>query len=266
MKSVLLLLGLVSSAAASAEVVRPDPAAARLAKRPLPTAVWDGLLKRYVDEKGRVDYTRLAATSQDRERFEALFASVAASSPKKTPELYRGLAAQEAYYLNVYNILVWKNVLLRLPKIGRVDEEKNFFSGTEFLVGGEAMSLDVLEKRIIRPTFDDPRVHMALNCASGGCPVLPREAFTAERLSAELDREARRFCSEPRNVRIDSAAQRIALSRIFDWYRDDFGGTTAAVIDWINRYRDSAAKLPQDAKVEYLDYDWTLNDVHRLKR
>ena len=115
----------------------------------------------------------------------------------------------------------------------------------------------------------------AINCASGGCPRLPRSAFHAASLEEELEREARYFVNEPRNLRIDDAAQVIHLSSIFDWYRDDF-------LDWMKRTRpqmsdpdlldyarlyltpDSRANLDraEDAgyQVRVIPYDWSLND------
>jgi hypothetical protein len=45
---------------------------------------------------------------------------------------------------------------------------------------GVALSLDDIEHGILRPTFRDPRVHYAVNCASVGCPNLGTEAFTGE--------------------------------------------------------------------------------------
>src|SRR5262249_28644241 len=116
---------------------------------------------------------------------------------------------------------------------------------------------------VIRPEFKDPRVHMALNCASAGCPQLSREAFTPEKLEAQLDRETRKFMSEKRNVDYDAAAHKVRLSRLFDWYKDDFGKEPAKVLTWINKYRDE--KVPIDAKIDYVEYDWTLNDTN-LKR
>ena len=255
---VLLFVG----ARALAATIKPDAAALAAARVPFPYADWDALLKRYVDDKGRVDYGAI-----DRAAFEKLFAAVAASSPKKNPDKYPSAEARKAYYLNAYNVLVWKDVLGRLPKLKNVDSEKtSFFYFTKFPVGGEAMNLYDLENKIVRPEFKDARVHFALNCASGGCPMLPREAFTPEKVDEQLTREARRFVAEKRNVDFDPATKRLKLSHIFDWYKEDFGKEPARVIGWINTYRADGAKLPLDAKVEYVDYDWTLNDQHLLQR
>jgi hypothetical protein len=245
---------------ACAATVKPDAAAVAAAAVPFPWAQWDVLLKKYVDGKGRVDYNAI-----DRGAFEKVFAAVAASSPKKNPDKYASQDAQKAFYIDAYNVLVWKNVLNRLPKLKNIDSEKvSFFYFTKFVVGGDEINLYDLENKIIRPQFKDARVHFALNCASGGCPQLPPEAFTPDHVDAQLTREAKKFCNEKRNVDFDPATKKLKLSHIFDWYKDDFGKEPAKVIAWINQYR--ADKLPADAKIEYVDYDWTLNDQHLLNR
>ena len=233
-----------------------DPVPAELAHAavPFPTARWTALLAKHVDAAGRVSYTAV-----DRAEVERLYAAVAASSPATNPEAYPTAAAKEAYYLDAYNVLVWKNVLDRLPALKSVNDSKaSFFYFTKFIVGHKAVNLKDLEGDVIRPQFKDPRVHMALNCASAGCPELPREAFTADALDTQLDREARKFVAEKRNVMLEGKTLR--LSQIFDWYKDDFGKEPAKVIAWINRYRTADAQLPTDAKISYLDYDWRLND------
>jgi hypothetical protein len=260
-----LVLALMIPATACASVIKPDDAAVKSAAVPFPFDEWDALLKKYVDGQGRVDYNRLRGDAADMSRFEHVFASVAASSPASAPDKYPSKAAKEAYYLDAYNVCVWKNVLGRLPKLKNVDGEKaSFFYFTKFVVGGKEMNLQDLESKTIRPTFKDGRVHFALNCASGGCPQLPPEAFTPQKLDEQLDREARKFINEKRNVDLDPASKKLKLSHIFDWYKEDFGKADDKVIAWINNYRQD--KLPADAKIEYVDYDWTLNDVNLLKR
>jgi hypothetical protein len=261
-RSLLSLAVALGAAPALAGTLEPDPAALAQAAVPFPYHAWHELLARYVDDQGRVDYQAI-----DRAAFEMVFAAVAASSPASAPARYPTKNAQKAYYLDAYNVLVWKKVLSRLPKLKNVDSAKlSFFYFTKFLVGGKAMNLYDLENKVIRPRFGDGRVHFALNCASGGCPRLPREAFTPDKVDAQLSREARRFVNEPRNVDYDPATKTVKLSHIFDWYKDDFGKAPAKVIAWIDTYRAPGAKIPTDAKIVYVDYDWTLNDVHLLKR
>jgi hypothetical protein len=255
-----------TSGVACASLAKYDPAAVAAAPVPFPFDEWDALLKKYVDGVGRVNYAALKSDSTDLAKFERVFNSVAATSPKKHPDKYPSKAAKEAFYLDAYNVLVWKSVLMRLPKLKNVDSEKvSFFYSTDFLVGGDKINLRDLEGEVVRPLFKDGRVHMALNCASGGCPQLPAEAFTPAKLDAQLDREARKFCNEKRNVDYDAATKTLKLSHIFDWYKGDFGKDPAKVIHWIDNWRATDAQIPIDVKIDYVDYDWTLNDPS-LKR
>ena len=252
-------VGVLLATVAQGGTVAPSATELGRAAVPFPTAQWTALLAKHVDEQGRVRYADV-----DRSEVERLYAAVAASSPATTPGAYPTSAAKEAYYLDAYNVLVWKSVLDRLPKLKSVNDEKvSFFYFTKFLVGKKAINLKDLEGDVIRPQFKDPRVHMALNCASAGCPQLPREAFVAERLDAQLDRETRKFVGDKHNVALDG--KNLRLSQIFDWYKDDFGKEPAKVIAWINRYRAPDAQLPTDARIVYIDYDWRLND-ERLSR
>lgn len=245
---------LMASAAAAALAPRlPAPAG------PLATAEYEALLQRYVDAEGRVDYAALK--SKDADTVERLYAVLAATGPDKTPALYKDKGAALAYYLTAYNLLVWKNIIDNLPKLKRVDEgQYRFFKEPTFLVDGKETTLDDLEKKIIRPRFKDGRIHFALNCASGGCPKLPRTAFTAAKVEQQLAAEAKRFSNEPRNVRYDAAQKTVTLSMIFKWYQEDFGGSEAAVLTFINGYRAPADQIPAGTKVQYGDYDWRMND------
>jgi hypothetical protein len=114
----------------------------------------------------------------------------------------------------------------------------------------------------MRPTFKDPRVHYAVNCASIGCPNLAPRAWRAETLDKYLDMAARAFINHPRGVlvRPDGTLQ---VSSIYKWYKEDFGGTNAGVIDHLRRYAgpELSAKLTAGVRGFDDEYDWTLNQV-----
>jgi hypothetical protein len=129
-----------------------------------------------------------------------------------------------------------------------------FFTGKRITVAGEKMSFNHLEKEIIRPRFEEPRVHFALNCASRSCPPLRSEPYAAASLDAQLEEQAKSFVNTPKGVAIEK--QTAQLSKIFDWYKDDFSGE-AGVIAFINKRRSSA--LP--GKIGYQEYDWNLNEM-----
>src|SRR6185436_9971503 len=73
-----------------------------------------------------------------------------------------------------------------------------------------------------RGAYDEPRIHFALNCASVGCPMLREEAFVAARLEAQLESQARRFLSDRSRNRFNASAGKLEVSRIFDWFKEDF--------------------------------------------
>src|SRR5262245_42270234 len=138
----------VASGAAQAATVKPDEAAIKAAPVPFPVEEWDTILKEYVDYKGRVYYGRLKGDAADTARLERLYAAVAASSPKSAPDKYPSKDAQKTYYINAYNVIVWKNVLARFPKINNVDKEKaSFFYFTKFVEESQEMNLNRQEKK-----------------------------------------------------------------------------------------------------------------------
>jgi hypothetical protein len=131
-----------------------------------------------------------------------------------------------------------------------------FFYRDRFELGGRRISLYALENQVIRP-LGDPRVHFALNCMARSCPRLPKEPFRAETLDADLDRLAREFCNDPRNAAVDPAAKVVRFSEILKFYTEDFLKAAPSLVAYANRYRDE--KIPEDYRVEFIPYDWTLN-------
>ncbi|TAK30143.1 MAG: DUF547 domain-containing protein [Myxococcaceae bacterium] len=233
-----------------------------------PLSEYDRLLHRFVDSDGlgRVDYRGLR---RDRAALDRVLAFVAQAGPSARPELYPSENHRKAFFIAAYNASVWRNVIDRAPlsDIGAV--RLSFFYSTRYVIDGAEINLKDLEDQRVRAAFHDARVHFALNCASAGCPRLPNEAFAPERLDAQLDREARRFCNEPRNVRVDPAARRVVLSQIFNWYEQDFvetersrGQADGDRITFINRYRAEGDQIPRSFAVEFVDYDWTINAQH----
>lgn len=251
-----LMILACGAGAASAAQVMPSEQALKDAGDQFDFGLWNQLLRKYVDRKGRVDYARLRGRAEDTAKLEKLYAQVG----RQRLDALRDKNAKLAFLINAYNVCVWKNVLMR-PTLKALDDkakQTEFFDGTSFLVAGQEVSLNQLETREVRERFQDPRVHMALNCASGGCPQLPNEAFMPAKVQAQLDREVRKFCNEERNVKYDPASKTVHLSSIFDWYGQDFGGMPLV---FINKHRTSGHQVPLEAKVQYVSYDWRLNDA-----
>jgi len=241
---------------------------------------WTRFLRKHVDEQGLVDY---AAIRDNPAALERLYAWVAEHSPESDPDLFPTRDARFAYWLNAYNIAAIRGIAAHYP-VDSVRDIKpfhvvslipggGFFFAQKFVFGDDAKRLYFLERRFMRKRFPDPRQHFALNCGSMGCPQLPREAFHPERLDAQLERETRAFLAERRNLRIDSEAETVTLSAIFDWYRKDFlrplreaGIEDPTLLDYVARHVDAdtrrALQRAQDGgyAVAFADYSWRLND------
>lgn len=249
-----------------------DPSAAmadtaNTAKGSFSHADWETVLEKFVDEKGLVDYEALA---EDRAVFDRYVQATESVSPKSKPGLFPTKNDQLAYYINAYNAQVFKGVLSRGPEDKTVwtpfGTGASFFSNMDITIGGKKTSLKELEDDVIRAEYKDPRIHAALNCASLGCPRLPREAFVPERLNEQLDREMRQFIAEARNTKVDSGSKSVKLSKIFDWFSGDFlayekaqGNANPSILDYVNRFRDEGKKIPGSYKVSYFDYDKAIN-------
>ena len=243
-------------------------------------ANWDALLKKHVrlivnGHASQVDYRGLLA---DRVALVQYLKALSAV----TPAQYAGWskAQQYAFLANAYNAFTIEKILTRYPDIKSIRDfgrvignpwKDEFFT----LLGGKR-SLDWIEHETMRApgAFDDPRVHVAVNCASIGCPMLGRDALLAERLDAQLDDLFRRFMSDRTRNRYDPPAQAVELSSIFDWYGKDFTQGHkgfASVQDVVATYADQLADSAQDrarlrskaVPVKFLEYDWRLNDVQR---
>jgi len=224
------------------------------------------LLQTYVDEAGQVDYASLTA-----QRDAALTPYLQRLAETDPSNLDRD--ARLAFWINAYNALTLKLIVDHYPVESIKDitpvggpsiPELNapwFVKVGE--VGGQMRTLDEIEHEIIRTRFDAPRIHFALVCAAVSCPRLRREAFTGNRLDAQLDAQAHAFLHDHAKNQIPADDGTIRLSRIFKWFEEDFGESTDDLQRYLASYFEGAvhAKLQAAAyDVGYLDYDWTLND------
>jgi len=132
-------------------------------------------------------------------------------------------------------------------------------------VGGESINLYDLEKKLLIPVFNEPRIHFAIVCASQSCPKLRSQAFTADGLDAQLEENARAFVNDPARNRFDRENRTAYLSKIFDWFEPDFRRHAESLLNYVRRYLSDpelASDLAtQPYRIEFLDYDWHLNGV-----
>ena len=123
------------------------------------------------------------------------------------------------------------------------------------------MSLNDIEHRILRPLWQDARLHYALNCASLGCPNLLNSAYNADTIELQLDQAAMAFVNNPRGVSFTDG--KLYVSSIYNWFRDDFGKSHTAVINHVKRYAAAPLKntLADTTQIAGYRYNWSLNDA-----
>ncbi|MNR38571.1 hypothetical protein D3C85_1566820 [compost metagenome] len=114
--------------------------------------------------------------------------------------------------------------------------------------------------------YDEPRIHSVVNCASIGCPAPRPQALRAEQLEEQLEDSLRHFLSDRQRNRYDRPASRLRVSKIFDWYGEDFARQAGSVsrylaarADWLSDAPADRLRIRQGVGLGYLDYDWSLN-------
>ncbi|HZP92710.1 MAG TPA: DUF547 domain-containing protein [Burkholderiales bacterium] len=238
-------------------------------------AQWDALTRKHVawiadGHASRVDYLGFTA---ERASLEAYLASLSAVSQSEYDDWTR--AQKLAFLINAYNAFTVELILTRYPDLKSIRDLgsvlRSPWKRRFFTLLGQERSLDDIEHGMIRApgAFDEPRIHMAVNCASIGCPALRPEAFVAQRLDAQLEDSVVRFLSDRSRNRVRDGS--LQVSKIFDWYGADFRSQAGSVEKWLSRYAqqladDAAERLAvREARlpVRFLEYDWTLNDLKR---
>lgn len=204
----------------------------------------DKLLKGNVSESGIVDYKNLAAQKAE---LSAVYKNLTEADVTK----FKDKDHELAYWINLYNIATLKLIIDKYPisSIQKLDGGKPW-DVKRIKVGGKSYSLNDIENDKIRK-FKDPRIHFAVNCAATSCPPLLNEAFLPEKINAQLDKQTKKFVNNKKANTL--TADKASISKIFDWYKEDFGN----VISFLNKY--STTTINAKAKVVYLEYDWSLN-------
>jgi hypothetical protein len=226
---------------------------------------WDGLLRKHVVllDGGKASQVNYQAMAQERAALKEYLQNVSRVSEAQFNGWTK--AEQVAFLINVYNAYTVEKILMRYPDIKSIwDFGKLFgnpFRDEFFSLLGRPMSLDGIEHGILRSRYREPRIHYAVNCASIGCPMLREEAYVAPRLEAQLEEQARRFLSDRSRNRFRDG--RLEVSRIFDWYKEDFEPREA----YFARYA-AILGMPAGAspRLVLLDYDWSLNDSRSSSR
>lgn len=213
-----------------------------------PTHVaWNKLVQSHVDGDGNVDYSSFQKeASQLNGYLEELSKSPPGSSWTENEKL--------AYYINLYNAGTVKLIVDHYP-VESIKDIPNRWDKEWIKVGNDVLSLNDIEHKILRK-MNEPRIHFAINCASYSCPKLLNTAFTAQNLEEQLQQTAFDFINDPKRNRFEGNTA--YLSKIFKWYKGDFT-ENGSLQEYISSYLDKP--IIKDTKIDYLEYDWSLNDA-----
>ena len=250
----------------------PAPAA-----EPVDHGAWSELLAEHVtwDADGvntTVDYRGFRT---DRESLRGYLQRLSSVTPEGFTRWRR--PARTAFLVNAYNAFTVELILRHYPDIDSIRDIGGWFGSPWkkrfFELLGERRHLDAVEHELLRGAedFAEPRIHFAVNCASVGCPALRDEAYTGERLDAQLEDQTQRFLQDRARNHFDSGTGTLTVSPLFRWYREDFeigyrGTTTPA--GFLGLYADALGDTPAtrqriragNFELAFGDYDWSLND------
>lgn len=271
--SMMMILGLVMLSTVSPDRSKAAPQAElwphwlthdAQSERRVDHSAWATFLDRYLvvgtgGTANLVSYRQ--AADDDRQLLDNYLGQLAAT---RVGELNR--AEQKAYWINLYNALTVRTIVENYPVDSIRDIKSGWFSGGPWdlkliSVDGQELSLNDIEHRILRPIWQDNRIHYAVNCASIGCPNLQPQPFTAAKSEELLDLAAHGYVNSPRGVWF--VDNKLIVSSIYTWYRDDFAADQEGLLSYLAELADPemAARLRDYRGPISDDYDWRLNDV-----
>lgn len=171
-----------------------------------------------------------------------------------------------AFLINAYNAFTIKLIVDNYPVKSIKDIGSFSFSNLTaspwkkefFNLLEQKRHLDNVEHDMIREWFKEPRIHFAVVCASIGCPKLQDQAYTGENLNELLETAAKEFLNDKSRNRFENGT--LKLSSIFKWYGNDFkNGVKTFVAPYMSEDKEVQKKII-NADLEYLTYDWNLNE------
>ncbi|MGB0862759.1 MAG: DUF547 domain-containing protein [Saprospiraceae bacterium] len=218
----------------------------KIIKKPFSHDIWDGLLRKYVSGTGVVNY---AGFKRDKAKLQQYLDLLADNSP--TSSMSKN--DQIAYWINAYNAFTVDLIVDNYPisSILKLDGGKTWYV-KRITIGGKKYALNDIEKNILIGRFKEARIHFAVNCAAQSCPPLRNRAWKGSSLNSDLDRASKAFIKNNKHNQISK--KKAKLSRIFDWYKGDFGNVNT----FINKY--SNRSITGKTKVSFNEYNWDLNE------
>jgi len=215
------------------------------------TKIFNTLLQTHVAENGLVDY---ASFQKDEAKLNTYISYLEKTTPNKSWSKNK----EKAFWINAYNAYTLQLILANYPlkSILKIKQKgKDAWNIPFAKIGEKTYTLNAIEHEILRKKFDDPRIHVGINCASGSCPQLGNFAFTENNIDTQLERLMKLFINDASRNQISE--KRIKISKIFEWFTEDFT-KKGSLIDYFNQY--ATIKIKKKAKISYLTYDWSLNE------
>lgn len=224
---------------------------------------FNSVLQSFSNDNGTIDYTSIRHDPYNLDKFITFINNV---SPENHPDLFSEDDAK-AYWINVYNALVIKTIIEN-PNVSSIKEISwgmGAFWRNKFVVGGQKITLNHIEHKILQDKYKDPRIHFAINCASNSCPPIGNRIIAGNDLDEQLEEKTHNFINDPSNVRFDHTNKEIHLSRIFKWYKKDFLQNHKNLLSYIFDYLDDISakqrtNIVNTYKIVYNKYDWSLNE------
>lgn len=216
--------------------------------------LWQNILDDYLIESGSQTLFQYAkVTDADKKNLQNYLSTLNSLDPRRFNR-----AEQYAYWVNMYNALTVNLILENYP-LKSITKLGGLFSfgpwGDNIVViNSKKLTLNDIEHRILRPIWQDPRTHYAVNCASLGCPNLQSKVFTAENTQQLLDKAAADFINSMKGAKMHKEG--IQLSSIYDWFNSDFGDNQA-LFQHLAKYRSDLNNYSGEIS---FDYDWRLNE------
>ena len=198
-------------------------------------------------KSGKVNYKGINADKKD---LDALVTYVS------TKQKFNSPSDEKAFYLNAYNVLVIKGIINNYPTKGPM-EIIGFFDKKLYAINGASLTLNNIENDIIRKRFNDARIHFALVCGAKSCPPIQPYAFRPEKLDAQLEQVTKQSIQNTSFTKINAKTNKVSVSMLFNWYKDDFVKAKGSIINFLNSYLKTP--LPANTATENYTYDWALN-------
>jgi hypothetical protein len=212
-------------------------------------SAFDNLLKKYVSIQGKVNYQGFLKDKTKLQAYLKSLESIKVSKLNKNEQL--------AFWINVYNASTIDQILRNYPikSIKDIADGKVWDKALPYKFNGKALTLNDIEHHKLLQTFNDPRIHFAINCAAKSCPKLSNRAFTAENVQHQLSTNTSAFLNNSDQNIISK--DKIELSQLFNWFKADFIKANGSVIAFINKF--SKQKISNKQDITFIEYNWDLN-------